>query len=162
MARMETTRDVWKSVRYEVTPDGHEVEMRYAQWGKGKTLVRKWEIFRDGTRAGYAVNAPDADENFARVMLGYVRNTETGVYEQVPATPARAAEIHTYHVEMASTNAPGKWLPVAETEYPTPLPALALAAAEGRLDFYRAQFPEYRYRINHRTYHLAEAEALDI
>jgi hypothetical protein len=77
----------WKIIKRETTNDGHIVEMRYAEFGKGRAKLRKWEIYRDGTEAGYAVNASDAEVNFGRVLAGFVRNRETGNYEpaEVPA-----------------------------------------------------------------------------
>jgi hypothetical protein len=72
----------WKILRNTTTDDGDLVELRYAEFGKGKTLLRKWLIFRNGVKAGYAVSEEDAAANFARVVAGYVRNPETGNYEK--------------------------------------------------------------------------------
>lgn len=77
-----TNESPWRIVRNETDEKGHTVEMRYAEFGKGRSKIRKWELYRDGQRAGYAVNAPDAEANFARVMSGYVLNPRSGFYEK--------------------------------------------------------------------------------
>jgi hypothetical protein len=75
----------WNTVRTETADDGHKIEMRYREWGKGRSKVCKWEIYRDGVKAGYAVTAQDADANFERVLSGLVHDPATGAY--TPAGP---------------------------------------------------------------------------
>lgn len=70
----------WKVVRREIVGE-NTIEMKYVEFGKGKAKLRKWEIFRNGVKAGYAVNEQDAEVNFRRVLIGYTRNPETGNYE---------------------------------------------------------------------------------
>lgn len=70
----------WNTIRQETTDDGRTVELRYAEFGKGRAKLRSWKIFRDGVQVGYAVNETDADANFGRVMAGFVRDAETGNY----------------------------------------------------------------------------------
>lgn len=70
----------WQIVQDEVI-DGHRIVLRYNEWGKGRAKIRKWEIDRNGIKAGYAVNPQDAAENYARVSAGYVLNYATGNYE---------------------------------------------------------------------------------
>ncbi|TDD97201.1 hypothetical protein [Actinomadura rubrisoli] len=72
----------WKVIRTETDDKGNTVELKYAEFGKGRARVKKWEIFRNGEYAGYAAIEPDADENFRRVLEGYVLNRETGRYEE--------------------------------------------------------------------------------
>jgi len=71
----------WKTLKTQTLDDGATVEMRYAEFGKGRAKVRSWKFFRDGQDVGYAVNAADAEENWQRVCAGLVRNPETGRYE---------------------------------------------------------------------------------
>lgn len=77
----------WQTVRTETSSDGHTIELRYAEFGKGRAKIRKWEIFRDGAYAGYAATEQDAEVNFGRVLSGYVRDVETGNYVKAPVTP---------------------------------------------------------------------------
>lgn len=70
----------WKVVRREINGD-NIIEMKYAEFGKGKWKVRKWEIFWNGVKAGYAVNEADAEVNFRRVLIGWLRDPQTGTYE---------------------------------------------------------------------------------
>jgi len=72
----------WRTVRIEIV-EGNTIELKYAEFGKGRAKLRKWEIFRNGVKAGYAVNERDADVNFNRVSQGYMLNPETGKYEAV-------------------------------------------------------------------------------
>ena len=72
----------WRTVRIEIV-EGNTIELKYAEFGKGRAKLRKWEIFRNGVKAGYAVNERDADVNFNRVLQGYMLNPETGKYEAV-------------------------------------------------------------------------------
>lgn len=70
----------WKTLRQETMKDGRIVELRYAEFGKGRAKLRSWKIFRDDVQVGYAVNATDADTNFGRVTAGFTLDTETGNY----------------------------------------------------------------------------------
>ncbi|MGX6608007.1 hypothetical protein ACWKSP_38695 [Micromonosporaceae bacterium Da 78-11] len=79
----------WKTTRSEPAPDGAYVEMRYAEFGTGRAKVRSWRLFRDGFQVGYAVNGIDADANYRRVLAGFERNPQTGIYE---ATPRRVPD----------------------------------------------------------------------
>jgi hypothetical protein len=71
----------WQIVAEDTDVNGAVVKMRYAEFGKGRSKIKKWELLRDGEKVGYAVNAGDAEVNFARVKSGLTRNTETGFYE---------------------------------------------------------------------------------
>lgn len=76
-------KEPWKVIRSETDEQGRSIELRYAEFGKGKSKVRYWRIYRDGEYAGYASVPEDVDVNFARVMSGFVLNASTGNYEQV-------------------------------------------------------------------------------
>jgi hypothetical protein len=56
--------------------------MYYAEFGKGRTKVVKWEFYRDDEKAGYAAIERDARENWERVKADYVRNSSNGRYEK--------------------------------------------------------------------------------
>lgn len=60
----------WKTTRTGTANDGSEVQMRYAEFGKGRAKIRQWKIYRDGAQVDYAVNAEDAEENFQRALIG--------------------------------------------------------------------------------------------
>lgn len=77
---MTKTTTQWKTIRQETMTDGRTVELRYAEFGKGRAKLRSWKIFRDDVQVGYAVNEMDAHANFGRVMAGLVRDAETGNY----------------------------------------------------------------------------------
>lgn len=72
----------WKVLRSETDSENNTVELRYAEFGKGKARAQYWRIFRNGEYAGYGATGDDAEANFGRVMSGYVRNPETGNYER--------------------------------------------------------------------------------
>ena len=73
----------WRRVAEGIADDGAKVELFYAEFGKGKAKLCKWEIYRNDRKAGYAVNQQDADVNFSRVLAGLVLNPSTGRYEPV-------------------------------------------------------------------------------
>lgn len=79
---MSAKGNAWKTIHTETTTDGHTLELRYAEFGKGKAKCRYWRIYRDGEYAGYASVEEDVEINFNRVRDGYVRNPETGNYER--------------------------------------------------------------------------------
>ena len=54
----------WTTTHSEIAPDGAYVELRYAEFGKGKARMRSWKLFRDGFQAGYAANEADAVANY--------------------------------------------------------------------------------------------------
>lgn len=58
-----------RTVRTATTADGKTVRMDRGVWGKGRSRTEKYQIFVDGVQVDYAVNARDADENFARAVL---------------------------------------------------------------------------------------------
>jgi len=72
----------WKILQDEMI-DGHRIVLRYNEWGKGRSKIRKWEILRDDVKVGYAVNPQDAVDNFARAAAGYGLNFATGYYEKI-------------------------------------------------------------------------------
>lgn len=74
----------WKTIRSEIAPDGAFVELRYAEFGKGRSRLRSWAIYRDGFKAGYAAVDRDVDVNYRRVLEGYERNAQTSHYEPAP------------------------------------------------------------------------------
>ena len=76
----------WKTVAQDTDVNGVGVLMKYAEFGKGRGKVRKWELFRGDEqggyeKVGYAVNEADAKVNFARVKDGATLNANTGFYE---------------------------------------------------------------------------------
>lgn len=73
----------WKVIDTATAEDGATVELRYAEFGKGRAKARYWRIYRDGEQAGYGATADDAKTNFARVLAGLVRNPATGNYEPI-------------------------------------------------------------------------------
>jgi hypothetical protein len=86
-----TNTSAWKTLKSETAPDGAHVELRYAEFGKGRAKCRYWRIYRDGREAGYASIAEDADVNYGRVLAGFERNPSTGQYEARPRTTDKAA-----------------------------------------------------------------------
>lgn len=76
---MSTNR--WKVLKSDTLADGSVVEMRYAEFGKGRAKIHCWEFFRSGIQVGYASTPGDAEVNWRRVRSGMVRNTKTGSYE---------------------------------------------------------------------------------
>ena len=73
---------MWQIIATDTTPDGHEVELRMSESGKGRTKLRTWAMFRDGKKVGYASVERDVQPNWDRVRAGLVRNPETGHYEK--------------------------------------------------------------------------------
>jgi hypothetical protein len=70
----------WKTIREETVEGDHVIELRYAEFGKGRAKVKSWKIFRDGVQVGYGATENDAHVNFTRATLGFVRDNTTGVY----------------------------------------------------------------------------------
>lgn len=71
----------WQVAAQDTDVNGAAIMMRYAVFGKGRAKLKKWELFRNDEKVGYAVNAADAEVNFARVKNGATLNTRTGFYE---------------------------------------------------------------------------------
>lgn len=71
----------WQVVARGTDVNGAPIMMRYAKFGKGRNTIKKWELYRNADKVGYAVNEADAKENFARVENGATLNTATGFYE---------------------------------------------------------------------------------
>jgi hypothetical protein len=74
----------WKTIRSEIAPDGAYVQLRYGEFGKGRTKLRSWKLVRDGFPAGYASVEGDIEVNYQRVLSGCERNPSTGCYEPTP------------------------------------------------------------------------------
>lgn len=78
---MTAKANAWKILNTDTLVDGSTVELRYAEFGKGRAKVRSWKLFRNGKQVGYASTAEDAAANWERVRAGMVRNPSTGCYE---------------------------------------------------------------------------------
>jgi len=59
----------WTIVRTETRPDGRTIDLWYAEFGKGRAKTKSWKIFCGNEQLDYAVNEPDADENFRRAVI---------------------------------------------------------------------------------------------
>ena len=81
-----TATSAWTTIKSEIAPDGAYVELRHAEFGKGRAKLRSWRIYRDGRDAGYASIPADVDVNYGRVIAGFERNPSTGNYEARPRT----------------------------------------------------------------------------
>ncbi|GIG57133.1 hypothetical protein Lfu02_15050 [Longispora fulva] len=60
----------WKILKQDALPDGRLVELRYREFGAGRTKVRKWEIYVGNFRVDYAVNETDAEHNYHLALSG--------------------------------------------------------------------------------------------
>lgn len=68
----------YQTIRCGVLEDGSTVEMRFAEFGKGRAKVSSWRFYRNGKQIGYASTPADAEENWLRVRNGMVRDDSSG------------------------------------------------------------------------------------
>jgi hypothetical protein len=71
----------WEVIRRAIDDQGRTIELRYSVWGKGRSKIHSWKIFRDNVQVGYGATEADALVNFERVRYGFIRNPQTGNYE---------------------------------------------------------------------------------
>lgn len=72
----------WEIAMRGTDINGHEIVVKLGTFGKGKSALRAWKIFREDVQVGYASTESDAEENFGRVLNGYTRNATTGQWER--------------------------------------------------------------------------------
>jgi hypothetical protein len=70
---MNSTKE-WATIKSDTDVNGATIELRYREFGKGRTKVCKWRIFRDGKQIDYAVSEADAETNWTLAMHGSTRN----------------------------------------------------------------------------------------
>jgi hypothetical protein len=83
-------RNAWTLLKADSDNHGRRVELRSLTSGKGGAKITMWRMYCDGEYVGYAATAGDAEENYARVLNGLRRDTETGQW--VPNPPMSTAE----------------------------------------------------------------------
>lgn len=78
---MNPKSTTWKTLEVATLDGGDTVELRYAEFGKGRAKCRYWRMYRNGEQVGYASTPEDATVNWGRVKAGMIRDAD-GNYAQ--------------------------------------------------------------------------------